>query len=276
MYTGSDFVEITIVTIATGKYWEYFLQMLGELDLLLPGRYPYQVIVYEDNDLEVPDGITPSRCELIRLKSSYGIEWKLVTLKRYEEIYRARDEIRGERLLWLDADSAWLKPFDLSLLDTDVRLTLHPDCQIGVFNSRADQNFTFIERLKILLSCLKKRQVGVGLWSEIKEAKFYVPKWRRRHYAHSAIWGGPTNKVINLCAELAARVELDLIAGHIDTWMDEAYINWWAANREFRWFPKTLEGYFSSLDSSSKKSVFFSLDKVAMDKRENPTDRILK
>jgi len=276
MNIGAGTPEITFVTVATGKYWEYFLQMLADFDQLLPGEYPYQVIVYENNDVEIPEGIMSTRCELVRLKSAYGVDWKLVTLKRYAEIYKVRDKIRGRRLLYLDADSAWLKPFDLSLLDVDLRLTLHPDCQIGFFGSRAGQNFSFLERIKIILGSLKKMQSCVGLWSENKAAKFYVPKWRRRHYAHAAFWGGPTNKVIDMCAELAARVELDLIDGHIDTWFDEAYINWWAANRSFKWFPKTLEGYRSKIDTSSRDSVFFSLDKNAMDKRVDPSDRILK
>jgi len=130
--------------------------------------------------------------------------------------------------------------------------------------------------LKIIVSAYKALQLRTGGWSNCPNAAFYVPKNRRRNYAHAAIWGGPTETVLSMCRELAARVEIDLAAGEFGAWMDEEYINWWASFREFKWFPKNIEGYARFAATPRNRSIFLSLDKNSMDLHPHSGKRFLK
>jgi hypothetical protein len=261
---AEDIGGLTVFTIATNKYWEYFLNLLPNLRAAVSSECRIEVIVLTNRH---PEGEMPTELENLKVtvRASEFQDWPEVTLLRYGQILKHRDLINNTRFLWIDVDMKFQKKLDLGLFYSGVRLALHPGY---VFNTRGFLRLKFGEQKDFILEKLKlakKNQFARGAWEENPDSSAYVKPRMRKAYVHGAIWGGETQSVLSMCETLDQRIREDLVALFIATWHDESHLNWFHANHPQNLFPVDFSGAPKHWTSNTSKSVVISLDKASLD-----------
>jgi hypothetical protein len=267
---------LTVFTIATGKYFDYFLMQLKGYEKHVSSQVDLQVVVATDRNIDElnsrDSALLNGLSFPVKVVSQVQLEWPEITLFRYEVILQHFDLISGDYILWVDADMAILNPIDPRVFDDSdgnvVWCSRHP----GFISSRKTVVRAGLEaRLAQRRENLKTRffHRGVlGTWETRKSSLAFVPWFRRKVYVHGAVWGGTASAVKELCKVLAHRTRTDYSSGHVALWHDESHLNWYfSTQKNVGLFPP----YFSALESSpvfsSKDAQFGSLDKKVLDER---------
>ena len=261
---ADDIRGLTVFTMATTKYWEYFLYLLPNLRAVVDSECKIEVVVLTNRH---PEGEMHTELENLKVtvRASEFQDWPEVTLLRYEQILKHRELIKNDRLLWIDVDMRFQKKLDLGLLSSGVHLALHPGY---VFSKRGFLSLKFGEQKDFMIEKLKlakRKQFARGAWEENVDSLAYVEPRKRKAYVHGAIWGGEKQRVLEMCEVLDERIKQDLAAGFIATWYDESHLNWFHANHPQYLFPVHFSGAPCHWTSNTAKSVVISLDKASLD-----------
>jgi len=228
----NDNFNLTIVSVATGKYLDYWREMYLSAIRYLDPAIKIQFIVFTDKPSEVD--LTPLENEKkhISVVTIEGKKWPFPTLLRYELIKDNFDKILGENVMHLDADMLFadcVKEEDIALLVFGERigLVLHP----GFYRKRGyDLLKTYFRNPKIFISDVKLRLFsgGSGSWETNRNSLAFVQRKERKEYFCGATWIGPKNKILEMCLILAARINTDLENTVIAKFHDESHLNWYA------------------------------------------------
>jgi hypothetical protein len=254
--------DVTIFTIATGKYWSYFLRLLPELTQAVSAD-ELQLICLTDSYPE--DEFSRPGVEL-KVSPIQSLAWPEITLFRYEQILNNVKSISGAKLIWLDVDMEIVKAFNPHELFSDkVSLAQHPGYlkpESGSFSASLATYFR--ETLQWPRGLLGKSQ-ELDPWENREESMAFVPESRRDTYFHGAIWGGPTDLVLTMCRNLALRTRDDYQRGVVAKWHDESHLNWWASNNYHRVLPRHFSGARGYPMNSPRETYLYSLDKSLLD-----------
>jgi hypothetical protein len=263
---GSTKKELTIFTIATNKYWIYFLELLPNIREFIDSDWTLEIIVLTNKH---PQGelVTGLSNVSVKVLPSNHQDWPNVTLMRYHEILKNQSSITSSNFLWLDVDMKFIQEFSPQLLQSNIHLALHPGYLFnlkGFFGLRLGEKKDFlVEEFSRKVS----RKGSRGAWENNPESTAFVRPEQRREYVHGAVWGGPTVEVLEMCRILSIRVEKDLSCGDIATWHDESHLNWYHANLPQLKFDYYFSGEVTHWTSNISKTTVLSLDKSELDKR---------
>ena len=228
--------NLTIVSVATGKYLAYWREMYLSAIRYLDPAIKIQFVVFTDKPNEVE--IVPLENERIHISVVVieGKKWPFPTLLRYEFIKDNYDKIFGENMMHLDADMLfvdYVSKEDIALLVVGERigLVLHP----GFYRKKGNDLLrTYFLNPRILIRDMKLRVFsgGRGSWETDRNSLAFVQRKKRKEYFCGATWIGPKNKTLEMCLMLAARVNADLEKNVIAKFHDESHLNWYATTIE--------------------------------------------
>jgi hypothetical protein len=257
---------LTIFTIATNKYWDYFLELLPNLRNFIDCKSNLEVIVLTNRH---PQGVMETRNHdlTIRVLPSEFNDWPEVTLMRYDQILKFENEISTNRFLWLDVDMLFIKKFNPKMLKNGIYLAPHPGFNFNWRGFVKLKNSRKRGFLRDKVNRIIRRQFGRGAWeTNLTSAAFVSPKMQRT-YVHGAVWGGDTSRIIEMCQILRDRINLDLANNYIATWHDESHLNWFHAHYPQKLFSKHFSGANNHWTSNTSQSILLSLDKETLDKK---------
>jgi hypothetical protein len=257
---------LTVFTIATNKYWDYFLELLPNLRGFISTDSNLEVIVLTNRH---PQGVLETEIEnlTVRVFPSEFNDWPKVTLMRYGQILKFEREIKTNKFLWLDVDMLFVKSLDPEILNKGIYLAPHPGYVFnltGFLKLRDGNKRAF---LKDKLRRTLRRQLGRGAWETNSTSTAFVPPKLKRHYVHGAVWGGKTSQVIEMCRVLSDRIEADLKNNYIAIWHDESHLNWFQSHFPQKLFSTHFSGALNHWTSNTSRSTLISLDKSELDKK---------
>ena len=211
--------SISIFVIATNAYVEYALNLIRSSSRWGEVETQIQFLLLTDSEIDVHqfdhkgNSITVSTFRI----PSYG--WPEATLLRFHLMADYWEHVTGEIVMYLDADTEIVSPlifadlFELSTKSTSNGVTpvLHP----GYFNR---------SRLRNALN-----QTRLGPWENRRHSTAYVPYKSRKNYVCGGVIWGLNKAFFQLCTDIKAKIDMDLLHNIVAKHNDESHLNNWFA-----------------------------------------------
>jgi hypothetical protein len=229
--------DLTIFTIATDKYLQYWLDLVKSSNTYLSKDISVQWIVFTNRGDELQnDTALVSKIDLI-IKPINSLDWPLPTLLRYSLLQSVSGVITGTNIMYIDADMLFVSPVgkkDLMFLNSNskIKLIMHP----GFYRDTGLNLMIFyLKNLKFVLKDLKLkiRYGAIGTWETNKKSCAYVKRLKRKKYVCGGIWFGEKQSILEMCHELAERISVDYSQNLIAKFHDESHLNWFASRSSF-------------------------------------------
>ena len=194
-------MKVAITFIATNKYLDFLPKYYENIEKYFLPNSEKTIFAFTDGELnDTPDNLNVYHQE--------HLEWPYITLKRFEIINKAREEIdKHDWLVFIDADALPVVEITEEEFFTDNPLfgVHHPCHFLG----------------------MEPHTQAPGAYDQNPDSEAYVDtsKGLPEVYYQGCFWGG---KVPNVCAmidELEARVNRDLEKNVVALWHDESQIN---------------------------------------------------
>ena len=201
--------SLGLLIIATGRYLDFADTLLSDADDIL-GNRDIVVNLFTDADPATVRRMQERHVVSINALPVAELRWPEASLYRYDLFTTSAADIRGDVLVYLDADLR---------LQRDFTPLLTPQSWPGQMAAVSHPGF------------YRQRRVRPrGTWENRRASQAYVPPVRRRHYVCGGVWAGERVALLDMSAQLAARVRVDARAGVTARWHDESHWNWWVAN----------------------------------------------
>ncbi len=206
---------ISVLVIATNRYVEFLPELIESIGKHLVPGFNIEVVVFTDQ----VDFIQNCEFGYRRMNvvtqgiPSYG--WPDATLLRYEVFEQYWRLIRGQIVMYLDADTRIIRDISASNFNSHawkngVALVQHP----GYYG----RNFFF-------MVLMRKTKRGPWESSELSTAR--VRKRKRKTYVCGGVWMGKNREIFGMVSQLAENVRVDRSNNVIAKWHDESHINNW-------------------------------------------------
>jgi hypothetical protein len=232
-----DTIEISFVTVATGRYIEFWKSQVES------------AIKYLNKDLAIEfvlltDQVTAA--ELFLREFSNYTNWKLKigfvehqswpfpTLYKFKHILRHADLLDGKNVWHLDADMLFadgevVQELDRYCSTNEMIFVAHP----GYFRKSGISKLQFyVLNPDYIIRDLRSYflEGGIGSWEKSKNSLAYVGRSKRNMYVCGGSWGGRREIFLEFSAVASQRIDKDYTSGQIARFHDESHINWYAAN----------------------------------------------
>jgi hypothetical protein len=258
--------KVDLFTIATNKYFDYWLNMVKSADkfLFLEDELTFHVFT----NVDVKQSFIESKLERVKVKvhTIPNLGWPLATLYRYKYILEYGKNLDSKYFVHIDADMVIVphKSSKISSLlsNRSIALILHP----GYWRIGFPKNLLFYCRnykyfLKDLY--LVTRYGNLGTWSTDQKSKAYVPRYWRRKYFCGAVWLGEKEEILKFASELDQYTDHDLQNNCIPIHNDESYLNYWASKNIFNSLPPSF-----CYEESYRNLEYLNPIIVAIDKKK--------
>ena len=194
-------MKVAITFIGTNKYLDFLPKYYENIEKYFLPNSEKTIFAFTDGELnDTPDNL--------KVYHQEHLEWPFITLKRFEIINKAREEIdKHDWLVFIDADA------------------------IPVVEITEEEFFTNKPLFGVHHPChflgMEPHTQAPGAYDQNPDSEAYVDtsKGLPEVYYQGCFWGG---KVPNVCAmidELEARVNRDLEKDVVALWHDESQIN---------------------------------------------------
>ena len=194
-------MKVAITFIGTNKYLDFLPKYYENIEKYFLPNSEKTIFAFTDGDLnDTPDNL--------KVYHQEHLEWPYITLKRFEIINKAREEIdKHDWLVFIDADA------------------------LPVVEITEEEFFTNKPLFGVHHPChflgMEPHTQAPGAYDQNPDSEAYVDtsKGLPEVYYQGCFWGG---KVPNVCAmidELEARVNRDLEKNVVALWHDESQIN---------------------------------------------------
>lgn len=194
-------MKVAICFIGTGKYLNFLPGYYEKIEKYFLPTAEKTFLVFTDGKLEdLPDNVIPYYQE--------HLEWPYITLKRFEIINKARDQISNHDLLvFLDADTLVVDEVleEEFISDKSLFGVWHPCHNLGM----PPHN----------------KLPGAFETNKLSLAYVDVEKELPTVYYQGCLWGGKVPEVLTMIDELQDRTDKDLEKDVIAVWHDESHIN---------------------------------------------------
>lgn len=229
-------IQLTIFSVATGRYLEFWIDLVNSAEQFLAKDLTVQWIIFTNRGSEIPKKLRGRLGGDLLIVDFESAPWPLPTLLRYELLASVKQNIEGEIVIHLDADMLFqgrVSRNDLieAMGKNEVALVRHP----GFYRPRkfSKIRFYFMHPFFIFRDIrLYLLNGGIGSWEMNSESLAYVPRRNRNVYVCGGTWFGKKESVIELCEILSHRTKVDLSNNVMAKFHDESHINWYAANHE--------------------------------------------
>ena len=194
-------MKVAITFIGTNKYLDFLPKYYENIEKYFLPNSEKTIFAFTDGELnDTPDNL--------KVYHQEHLEWPFITLKRFEIINKAREEIeKHDWLVFIDGDALPVTTITEEEFFTDKPLfgVHHPCHFLG----------------------MEPHTQAPGAYDQNPDSEAYVDtsKGLPEVYYQGCFWGG---KVPNVCAmidELEARVNRDLEKNVVALWHDESQIN---------------------------------------------------
>ena len=194
-------MKVAITFIGTNKYLDFLPKYYENIEKYFLPNSEKTIFAFTDGELnDTPDNL--------KVYHQEHLEWPYITLKRFEIINKAREEIdKHDWLVFIDADALPVVEITEEEFFTDKPLfgVHHPCHFLG----------------------MEPHTQAPGAYDQNPDSEAYVDtsKGLPEVYYQGCFWGG---KVPNVCAmidELEARENRDLEKNVVALWHDESQIN---------------------------------------------------
>ena len=194
-------MKVAITFIGTNKYLDFLPKYYENIEKYFLPNTEKTIFAFTDGELnDTPDNL--------KVYHQEHLEWPFITLKRFEIINKAREEIeKHDWLVFIDGDALPVTTITEEEFFTDKPLfgVHHPCHFLG----------------------MEPHTQAPGAYDQNPDSEAYVDtsKGLPEVYYQGCFWGG---KVPNVCAmidELEARVNRDLEKNVVALWHDESQIN---------------------------------------------------
>ena len=194
-------MKVAITFIGTNKYLDFLPKYYENIEKYFLPNSEKTIFAFTDGDLnDTPDNL--------KVYHQEHLEWPFITLKRFEIINKAREEIeKHDWIVFIDGDALPVTTITEEEFFTDKPLfgVHHPCHFLG----------------------MEPHTQAPGAYDQNPNSEAYVDtsKGLPEVYYQGCFWGG---KVPNVCAmidELEARVNRDLEKNVVALWHDESQIN---------------------------------------------------
>lgn len=228
-------VDVSIVTVATNIYLEYWKKMVRSAIANLPARRAQFVVFTDDpQSANVFASQYPESLFSVVGIPSYG--WPEATLYRYKLINDNASRISGSIVVHVDADMLFVSNAELLTVDSDescVTLVKHPGYRRPLGLRRLE--FYLRSPSFLIKDVLMRIRLGaLGSWETNPLSSAFVPRSRRQTYVAGGLWWGHQAAILSMCASLADRTKVDDSTGIVAKWHDESHLNWFAATHTVR------------------------------------------
>lgn len=228
--------DLTIFTIATDKYFEYWVSLVESAKKYLSKDISTQWIVFTNRSEDLAQKIELTSDMDLIVQPINGLEWPLPTLLRYSFINSVKNLVSGKEFMYLDADMLFMNHIDkLDNLvhnpEKKITLIMHP----GFYRcSGLELAIFYLRNIKFIFKDLKLkiRYGSLGTWETKRISMAFVERSKRKKYVCGGVWFGEKNAVLEMCELLASRVLKDYSNNVVAKYHDESHLNWFATESE--------------------------------------------
>ena len=200
-------MKVAITFIGTNKYLDFLPRYYENIKQYFLPNTEKIFLVFTDGDGDFPDDV--------KVFEQEHLEWPYITLKRFEILNKAREEIKDcDYLVFIDADALVVDKITEKEFITDKPLFgVHHPCHYMKMPPHLQ---------------------GTGAYetNENSEAYFDVSTLPPVYW-QGCFWGGKVPSALAMIDELEARVNRDLEKDVVAVWHDETQINKYFFEREF-------------------------------------------
>jgi hypothetical protein len=219
-------IVTSILITATGSYFGYFQRLLPELLHYVDSGNFLQIVVATDSEIRARSGsqyvITPIRVQ--------AEAWPHSTTKRYRYFQENWEVVKGQNIVWIDADMKIVSRVSTNKLleSKKLYLSLHP----GFSTIKTLHSKSPIEIYKLFKRFFYSKfelYIGSGGWERGRVSAAFIPLWHRKQYFQGGFWIASNNEAFRLISFIAKTAQLDLEnIGRYARHNDESYLNKYA------------------------------------------------
>jgi hypothetical protein len=231
-------VDLTIFTVATGRYLDFWVQLVNSGEEFMGNSVKTQWLVLTDQGEKIPAEIVNKLGPRLSVVPISHEPWPYPTLRRYEYLLFAKDKVAGDYIMHLDADMVFVDFVDelditKPLVESEIACVSHP----GYFRPRGSERVKFygknprkfIQDMKLFL-----KFGGVGTWEQSASSTAFVPRALRHDYVCGGCWFGTKSGVLEMAESLNRNIELDLQSDFIANFHDESHLNAFIADKKIK------------------------------------------
>ena len=210
-------MKVAITFIGTNKYLDFLPQYYENIEKYFLPNTEKVILAFTDGELnDVPRNLKVYKQE--------HLDWPYITLKRFEIINKAREEIlKNDWFVFIDADAFVVgKVTEEEFLE---RCCGHTTDEVPLFGVHHPCHRAGMPP--------HKTKTGAYETDEKSEAYFDVSKELPPIYWQGCFWGGKVPPVLSMIDEIEGRVNRDLENDIVALWHDETHINKYFFEREF-------------------------------------------
>ena len=210
-------MKVAIAFIGTGRYLNFLPQYYEYIEENFLPNTEKTILAFTDGEME---GLP----ENVKVYPQEHLEWPFITLKRFEIINKAREEIlKNDWFVFIDADAFVVgKVTEEEFLE---RCCGHTTDEVPLFGVHHPCHRAGMPP--------HKTKTGAYETDEKSEAYFDVSKELPPIYWQGCFWGGKVPPVLAMIDEIEGRVNRDLENDIVALWHDETHINKYFHEREF-------------------------------------------
>lgn len=195
-------MKVAIAFIGTSKYLNFLPKYYENIEKYFLPNTEKTFLVFTDGELnDLPENIIPYYQE--------HLEWPFITLKRFQILNKARDQIiKNDWLVFIDADALVVdkvEEHEFISMDHDLFGVHHPCHHLGMPPHNKISGAFEINSSSLAYVDVEKE----------------LPKV----YYQGCLWGGKVPQVLDMIDELESRIDTDLERDIVAIWHDESHIN---------------------------------------------------
>ena len=216
-------MKVAITFIGTNKYLDFFPKYYESVEKYFLPDAEKTFLVFTDGEIDDPP-------DNVKVYHQEHLEWPYITLKRFEILNKAREEIdKCDWLVFLDADTrvvAEVTEEDFyyrcchATTDEVPLFGVHHPCHYLKMPPHDEVPGAYEQNPKSE-AYVDPEEIGTPVMKDVYLGKYGV-EWR---YFQGCFWGGKVPAVCAMIDELEEKTNLDLEKGIVAVWHDESHIN---------------------------------------------------
>ena len=213
-------MKVAISFIGTNKYLDYLPQYYENIEKYFLPNSEKTILAFTDGELEdTPDNL--------KVYHQEHLPWPYITLKRFEIINKAREEIKkNDWFVFIDADA--LPVATITEEEFLWRCCEASTDQVPLFGVHHPCHYLMMPPHNELPGAFDqnpKSEAYVDFNNEDTPWKMSEESTRPRPYYQGCFWGGQVSEVCAMIDELELRTNKDLEQNVVALWHDESHIN---------------------------------------------------